>query len=230
MSEFLRRGWEVRSSPVIPSDWTGDVVVLDRPPHEVPDLIEDPRLKGSFKVVMGVDHPSADFVWYPLGPGRAQRELLILDPRISGIVGWGNEYDLYVYFGVNHRLYGWEFDWPADWKIFVPEGLVPEECWQAMADSKRALLGWGQSCFEAMALGVSHIVVVNDRVQYEEARRLNVPLVTVNRAWSLTRSEWVGALKIIRPSPRLDVGGAARVVDAIEAAYRRRTCELSFLR
>lgn len=184
--------------------------------------------KGGKLVAMGYRPRRADLVWHPLGPPSDTpvlrgREYLILPPDLQSVYFFreGFDVDLLVYFGAAHRWwkqYGGGVRFPQDWRVLVVESRMDREDFLRMlAKTRRALLGWGQTVFEASFLGTPVVVVADKAEHVTESWRFGLPALHASQAaYFVVNGEFPDLLRhAARVGPQLDRNGARRTAEAI---------------
>lgn len=177
-----------------------DLWVIDVP-HPASVLPPDPSVPV---LLMGACDPRARWCWHPLGPPPEQGdwpgpEHLIVDPGLELLRGLPPRWDLVVYLGTRHplrRAFYHALRFPKGWRVVWAQGLAWGDFVAVLARARRALLGWGQSAFEALYLGIPLAVVPARPEHATELQNLPVPVLTDPRV----RPEDFRRLEA-RPSP-----------------------------
>ena len=211
-----------------------DIVIVDMPKRDA-DAVLSSIHDGIFIVTMGFSHFRSNLIWHPLGlPGDnvlIGKEYLIVDRILFSMRNAEKKYDLFMFFGtkdIRGCLPKAMEAIPDGWsKVVIDfsgkcsgEGIFGRlyhyEVSTLLSQSKRALVAFGQTAFEALAAGVPTVAVTQTPAHIGEARRLGVKYIDWHVLQPHTSLE-----DLFTNVPEIDIpdGGAKRTVEAILEYY-----------
>jgi hypothetical protein len=124
---------------------------------------------------------------------------------------------VFVYFGSRAVAKQKSLDWGGGLSVVQPTGLEPMEFARQLAQSRTALLGWGQTVFEACFLGVPFVAIANEENHMAEAERLGVEAVGIEKFMACENPR--GLMQRARRGPPLDTRGGDRTARLILEAW-----------
>lgn len=216
----------------------GHDIAVDGPDWLVVDypLGSFPQPTGERRLVMGtLPLDARDWAWHPLGEPGNDRTLygaryIVLSPEVEKYLEVPKTQSLLVTCGgsdpmhLTERLldilpsgsfvvgpnFGREVEASDGWQRYGP--LSYDGMLMLMARHRSVVCAWGNTAFEAAALG-AHVVAVTIREEYEqEAERLGMPFVTKDELEQVP--EVMGRASV--SSYGIDTLGAQRVVEFME--------------
>ena len=227
-AEFAHLGAQVRyTTHLRHMDPRAALWIVDVP-REALDAVfkrlKNVRLRMRARVIlMGCVDRRATWCWHPLGVDEATENCPWVGPRYLILPGTlirfykhaQAVYDLAVYAGAAHPLrkaiYGRRT--PKGWKVFKAQQMTWEGFLMVLSQARRALLGWGQSVFEALYIGVPVLAVAATPEHVREAGRLGVPIVT--SAEELARRDVFERFALPHVRHQIDLQGAKRVAEDV---------------
>jgi hypothetical protein len=172
--------------------------IVDVPEHYIKTALTGKDFLKAKVVVMGVYTDDADLVWHPLGkaegdvPTLCGIQYILVDSNILQYRNARKTYDLFIACGSSDitnaipKILG-RLDLDKKLKVCVVDPLnrdfsncevysnLPHNKFlEKLGQSSRAILGWGQSCFEAYCLDVPTLAIPQKTDHFIEASRLKV--------------------------------------------------------
>jgi hypothetical protein len=232
--EVLQEQLSVMGHRLVSADSEYDWLVVDYPANSIPEA------NGNRRLLMGtIPSRTGDYGWHPLGPIANYTlhgtQYIIIDPKLQAYKNDEVKDGILITcggadpFGTTERLLELLADEINVDVIVGPnfgrDIVVPKNCLrydtlshsgmaQIMAGYKTVIAAWGNTVFEALALGARVIPITTQPEHPAEARALGIPYIKRECLYDYTIAhELAGA-------PYCDYGidflGARRVVEFME--------------